>query len=104
MKDKTELLVQNMLLTNRSISPKTAMKILSILKGVSVESLYDSIMSYKDVAKLLHVKGSDVRYFIGRGLLTPVFQGASRSIGISRNSFLEFVKHPYVIKRKKGNS
>ena len=95
MKQQTELTVRMLLQGDATVTKEdieTAIGILNGREDAEASEELKHVIKRKNVLKLLGIHRRTLDYYVERGYLKRVYGFGKRALGISRKSFLEFVK------------
>ena len=101
MNIKTEMAIRNVAACDTEIKSEWLELAIKVLRGEDPrKDEIVHVLRRKDVMKLLHVHRRTLDYYIEKGYLKRVYGGGTRALGITRDSFNEFVKRTVTKKGK----
>ena len=92
LKKETEVVIRGFLASDKSVAPEDIEKAIAYLQGRRDEDL-THVIRYKDVLKWLKIHRRTLDHYLKMGYLKRVYGGGrKKALGVSRESFLEFMK------------
>ena len=93
MKPTTEMAIRSIAQADEEIKSEHLEQAIDIMKGrKTADDELEHVLRRKEVMKLLHIHRRTLDYYLDKGYLTRVCGAGQRALGVSRSSYLRFIK------------